>query len=327
MAINVLRFDMRAPAFSRAGTPQLYEAALEMAAWAEEQGFDLVTVSEHHGTDDGFLSAPLPLVGCMVGRTRRIPISVVALLLPLYEPVKLAEDLAVLDIASGGRVSIVAGLGYRPEEYEMLGVDWETRGRRMDESLDLILRAWSGEPCEWEGRRIRLSPRPLTQPLPPIRVGGTGRPAARRAARLRLPFQPSVNDSAVFEFYQKECSRQGVESPVLIPPGAGEMIWVSEDPDRTWAEIGDHLLHDASVYASWQPAGQRSAVHSDATTVQALRAEGKYRVLTPDECVERARAQGPLANFVLFPLCGGTPPGLAWQSLELFAGRVLPRLS
>lgn len=326
MAINVLRFDMRAPGFARARLPRLYGAALEMAAWADENGFDLVTVSEHHGTDDGFLSAPLPLVGCMVGHTHRIPISVVALLLPLYDPVKLAEDLALLDIASGGRVSIVAGLGYRPEEYEMLGVDWASRGRRMDESLDLILRAWPGEPFTWRGRRIRLSPVPLSQPLPPIRIGGTGRPGARRAARLDLPYQPSVNLPEVFDYYRQECARQGVE-PVLLPPGSGETIWVSEDPERTWAEIGAHLLHDATVYASWQPKGHRSAVHSDAKTVDALRAEGKYRVLTPDQCIERARAQGPLASNVLFPLCGGIPPELAWPSLELFADRVMPKLS
>jgi len=325
MAMNILRFDMRAPGFSPAASRELYAATLDMASWADEKGFDLITLSEHHGTDDGYLSAPLPLLGCMVGRTRRVQLSVVALLLPLYEPVKLAEDLALLDIASGGRVSIVAGLGYRPVEYEMLGVDWGSRGRRMDESLDLILRAWSGEPCEWQGRRIRLTPVPLTQPLPPIRIGGTGRLGARRAARLDLPYQPSVNKPEVFEYYREECARQGVE-PVLLPPGAGEMVWVSDDPERTWAEIGAHLLHDATVYASWQPESQRSAVHSDATTVEGLRAEGKHLVLTPEQCVERAGAQGPFAATVLFPLCGGIPPEVAWRGLELFANEVLPKL-
>jgi hypothetical protein len=104
------------------------------------------------------------------------------------------------------------------------------------------------------------------------------------------------------------------------------MVWVSDDPDRTWAEIGPHLLYDATVYASWQPEGQRSAVHSDAKTVAALRAEGKYLILTPDECVERARAQGAFAATVLFPLCGGIPPKLAWPGLELFANEVMPKL-
>ena len=99
MAITLLRFDMRAPAFSPASTAELYAAALEMGAWADERGFDSLTLSEHHGADDGFLPSPIAMLGCLVGRTRRIRLGVAALLLPLYDPVKLAEDLAVLDIA------------------------------------------------------------------------------------------------------------------------------------------------------------------------------------------------------------------------------------
>lgn len=208
----------------------------------------------------------------------------------------------------------------------MFGVDWHGRGRRMDHCLEVLLRAWSGEPFELDGRRVRLSPAPLTQPLPPVFVGGASRLGARRAARFGLPFQPSVNDPEVHRAYRDECARLGVPRPLLLPPGSGEMIWVSRDPDRTWAEIGRYLLHDAMTYASWQPPGQRSAVHSDATSVEALRAEGRYRILTPDECVARARERGPMSDQVLFPLCGGTPPELAWPGLELFAEQVLPRL-
>ena len=104
------------------------------------------------------------------------------------------------------------------------------------------------------------------------------------------------------------------------------MIWVSDDPDRTWAEIGPHLLHDAMTYASWQPPNHRSAVHSDARSLEELRAEGKYRVLTPEQCIARARERGPLAHFLHYPLCGGTPPDLAWPSLELYADKVMPHL-
>ena len=153
-----------------------------------------------------------------------------------------------------------------------------------------------------------------------------GRNAARRAARFRLPFQPAVNTPELIDFYHQECERVGFDNPVAIPPGPGTMITVSEDPDRTWAEIGRYLLHDATTYASWQPENHRSTVHSDANTVEALRAEGKHRVLTPDECVEYAKSQGALAAISLFPLCGGTPPDLAWPSLELYASKVLPRL-
>jgi len=327
MAIPLLRFDMRAPAATPERTSALYQTALEMAAWADTRGFAAVTLSEHHASADGFLPSPIAMAGCMVGRTRSIRVAISALLLPLYDPVKLAEDLVVLDHASGGRIAATVGLGYRPEEYAMFGRDWSARGALFDEALEVLLRAFSGEPFEWHGRRVQVTPRPFTQPHPTIFVGGMSRAGARRAARFGLPFQPALNDPEVLSAYTEECKRLGVESPLLLPPGSGETIIVSRDPERSWALLGPHLLHDARAYANWQPAGQRSAVHSSATSIEALRAEGVYRVLTPEQCIARARERGPLADFVLFPLCGGTPPELGWESLELFANEVLPRIS
>lgn len=326
MAISLLRFDLRAPRRFPTRHPELYEAALELAAFADEKGFDGISLSEHHGVDDGFLPSPLILASALASRTRRLRLTIAALLAPLYDPVKLAEDLAILDVASGGRLAVTAGMGYRPDEYAMFGKDWKGRGPLFDECLDVLLRAWTGEPFEWQGRRVHLTPPPFTRPHPPILVGGTSRAAARRAARLGLPFQPATNDPAVIGLFVEESRRRGVESPLVLPPGSGETIFVSRDPERSWARIGEHLLHDARSYASWQRAGQSSAVHSRATSVDELRAEGLYRVLTPDECVARARERGPFCDFVHFPLCGGLPPELGWESLELYASEVMPRL-
>lgn len=326
MAFTILRLDMRAPDFSPAGTSALYEAALDMAAYVDEAGFDTVTLSEHHGEQDGYLCAPIPLAGLILGRTRRVRVGVVALLVPLYEPIKLAEDMALLDIASSGRFAITAGIGYRESEYEMMGRDWKTRGQQMDACLETILTLWPGEPCHIDGRAAQLTPRPLTQPKPPIFVGGVGRNAARRAARLGLPFQPAVNTPEVLALYTSECAKRGVETPLVLPPGPGEMIWVSEDPDRTWQEIGRYLLHEAMTYASWQPENQKTAVRSYAGSVEELRAEGKYLVLTPEQCLERAKTHGAFATFIHYPLCGGTPPELGWKSLRLFVEEVLPAI-
>jgi len=325
MTLSILRLDMRAPSFSKASPSDLYAAALDMSAWAEEQGFAMVVLSEHHAVEDGYLPSPIALAGCIAGRTRSIGIGIMALLLPLYDPVRLAEDLVVLDLASGGRIGVTAGLGYRPEEYDMFGADWKGRGRVMDEYLDVLLRAWRGEAFEWRGRRVEVTPRSATRPHPFLSVGGTGRNAARRAARFGLPFQPAVQSEEVFDVYRSECERLGHE-PVLLPPGSGESIWVSEDPDRTWSEIGDYLLHNAMSYASWQVSAGSSVVHSEATTVEELRADGKCRILPPDECVEYVQAR-PEEAVVHHPLCGGTPPELGWQSLELYASQVLPRLA
>jgi alkanesulfonate monooxygenase SsuD/methylene tetrahydromethanopterin reductase-like flavin-dependent oxidoreductase (luciferase family) len=325
MTLSILRLDMRAPDAAKAAHPELYAAALDMCVWAEEQGFALVSLPEHHGVDDGYLPSPLTMAGVIAGRTRNIRIGIMALLLPLYDPVRLAEDLAVLDLASAGRIGITAGLGYRVEEYEMLGIDWQNRGRVMDEKLDVLLQALRGEEFDWNGRRGRIAPLPGSRPLPFITVGGTGRNAARRAARVDLPFQPSVMNEAVFDFYRSECERLG-QTPIVMPPGSGEMIWVSEDPDRSWVEIGQYLLYQAVTYASWQGTNSGgSVVNSDATTVESLRAEGKYKILTPEECIEYAKGN-PDGTVVHFPLCGGTPPNLGWQSLELYASKVLPHL-
>jgi hypothetical protein len=112
---------------------------------------------------------------------------------------------------------------------------------------------------------------------------------------------------------------------VYLPVGSGVTTWISEDPDRTWEEIGPYMLHHAVDYASWQTPGERSAVNSAATNVDELRAEGLYRVITPEECVADVEAN-PHHAIVMLPLCGGTPPELAWRSLNLYAEEVLPRL-
>jgi alkanesulfonate monooxygenase SsuD/methylene tetrahydromethanopterin reductase-like flavin-dependent oxidoreductase (luciferase family) len=325
MTLSILRLDMRAPDIAKATHPELYSAALDMCVWAEEQGFAMVSLPEHHGVDDGYLPSPLMLAGVIAGRTRRIRISIMALLLPFYDPVRLAEDLAVLDLASAGRVGITAGLGYRVEEYEMLGIDWKNRGRVMDEKLDVLLQALRGEEFDWNGHRGRMSPLPVSRPLRLITVGGTGRNAARRAARVDLPFQPSVMNEEVFDFYRAECERLG-QTPVVMPPGSGEMVWVSEDPDRSWAEIGEYLLYQAVTYASWQGTNSGgSVVNSEATTIESLRAEGKYKILTPEQCIKYAQGN-PDGAVVHFPLCGGTPAELGWESLELYASKVLPHI-
>jgi alkanesulfonate monooxygenase SsuD/methylene tetrahydromethanopterin reductase-like flavin-dependent oxidoreductase (luciferase family) len=326
MAISVIRFDQRAPDFSPAPARDLYAAALDMAAFADQHGFQIASLSEHHGVDDGYLPSPLVMAGALIGRTRSLTVSFSALLVPLYDPVKLAEDLAVLDLASGGRILVVAGIGYRPEEYEALGRDWSKRGKLLDESLDVLLRAWTGEPFEHRGRRVRVTPVPFTKPHPKLFVGGSTPAAARRAARFGLPFAPPIHDLELAALYTAECERLGVRGGFVLSPGEPATTFVAKDPDRAWQMLGRYMLHDAVSYAGWQRPEQRSYQHSRATSVEALRAEGKYRVLTPDECVALAKQQGPFCTFVHAPLCGGAPPELGFESLSLYASEVLPRL-
>ena len=319
-----MRFDMRAPAHG-APPAALYGAALDMCEWGERNGCVAVQVSEHHASPDGYLPAPLALAAAIAGRTRRIPIQVAALLLPLHDPIGIAEQMAVIDLASGGRVSYIVAVGYRPEEYAVFGRDFTARGRRMDGCLEALRRAFTGEPFEFEGRRIQVLPRPATPGGPLLLLGGGSAAAVRRAARFGLGMVTQGGDASLGDLYRAECERNGTKPGLFIdpPPGTVTSAFVAEDPDAAWDRIGPYLLHDATMYAAWL--GDRAAASgSRASTVHALRAEqGAYRIFTPDEAIAYVRSRGPLLTQ---PLCGGLPPELAWPHLELVATRVMPAL-
>jgi len=320
MTMLGLRYDLRAPAFAGVTHAEMYAACLEQCAWADARGFDVVALSEHHGVDDGYMSAPVTLAAAIAGRTARMKINIAAVLVPLHDPVRLAEQLATVQLASGGRLSLVAGLGYRPEEFAMAGVDRRQRGRLLDEYVDVLRKAWTGEPFEWRGRTVRVPPAPQSPPV--VLIGGSTEKAARRAARLRAGFFPAVGDPALAAVYEEECAQHGFTGFVAMPGGPG-FVHVSDDPERDWARIAPHALYDAQTYDAWQTPGQRSQVHTAAKTIDELRASGVYRVVTPDECVALAREHG---RVLLHPLMGGLPPALGWASLELFEQKVLGRL-
>jgi len=320
--VFLLHFDMRAPGF---GAPigELYAAALEMAVWGEKHGCMSIAVSEHHASDDGYLPSPLILTAAMAARTTTVPIQVAALIVPLHDPVDLAEQMAVLDVISGGRVSYVCAAGYRPAEFESLGRDIRARGRDLESALLLFRKAWSGEPFEHAGRTVCVTPKPLTPGGPMLFLGGNTKAAVRRAARLGLGMITQGGDPSLEQVYLDTCRDEGLQPGMFMnpPPGFPTTCFVAEDPERAWQEIGPHLLHDARTYAAWLEDASAVA-KSTATTVEDLRAEnGAYRILTPEEAVNSIRTHGA---FVTKPLCGGIPPELAWPSLELLVGKVLP---
>ncbi|MFC9792606.1 LLM class flavin-dependent oxidoreductase [Streptomyces sp. NPDC057695] len=322
MPFTVVRFNLVDPRATPESLSARYRAAVEMAAYADAHGVDTVQTEEHHGVANNWLPSPFAFAGAVFGATRRIAVTVSAIIGPLHDPLRLAEDIAVLDLLSGGRLVTVAGIGYRPEEYEERGVDWGRRGKLQDLLLETLLTAWSGEPFTYGGRTVRVTPRPFTQPHPLLLVGGSSRAAARRAARLGLPFFPSAHLPDLEAYYRERCAEYGTEGWTMMPAEVTPLLHLSEDPDRTWALHGEHFLHEARTYASWQSKDIRSAVRSAATTVAELRAEGVYRVVTPQECL----ALDP-ESLVLHPLCGGMPPEEGWRSVRLFCDEVVPRLT
>src|SRR6266542_4711348 len=234
MAMLGLRYDLRAPSWGSANHAELYASCLDQAAWGDEHGLDFVILSEHHGAEDGYVPAPVTMAAAIAGRTRRIGINIAAILVPLHDPVRLAEELAVLDLASGGRVSFVAGVGYRYEEFEMAGVDCKQRGKLLEEYMEVMLKAWTGEPFEWRGRTVQVTPKPKTQPHPLIFMGGSSEAAARRAARLKLPFFPALGDERLVEWYRDEAAKVGFDQPFCLLPHGPGFVHVTEDPDKAW---------------------------------------------------------------------------------------------
>ncbi|MFK0154581.1 LLM class flavin-dependent oxidoreductase [Streptomyces sp. NPDC090499] len=321
MPVSVVRFNLVDPGAAPAALGARYRAALDMAAYADEHGVTTVQTEEHHGVDNNWLPSPFAFAGAVFGATRTIAVTVSAVIGPLHDPLRLAEDIAVLDLLSGGRLVTVAGIGYRPEEYALFDVDWKRRGRLQDELLETLLKAWTGEEFEYRGRTVRVTPRPLTDPHPLLLVGGSSRAAARRAARLGLPFFPSAHLPELEAYYKEQLTEHGTEGWTMMPTAETPLLHIAEDPDRAWAQYGEHFLHEARTYASWQSGDIHSAVRSAATTVGELREEGVYRILTPEECVSAG-----LDNLVLHPLAGGMPVEEGWRSLRLFGERVLPAL-
>ncbi len=235
--------------------------------------------------------------------------------------------MAVLDLTSKGRVSYVCGVGYRPEEYAMFGRDMRERGRRMETCLQALQRAWSGEPFEFEGRPVRVTPRPLTDGGPTMLMGGGSRVAVRRAARFGMGVLTQGGEASLESVYQAECEKLGITPGAFIHPPTDTVTcaFVAEDPNVAWQEIGPYVMHDARMYASWMGHRPGGANLTTAGTVAELRAQGyPYKIFTPEEAVRHIRTTG---IFLAQPLCGGLPPEIAWKSLELLRSRVLPAVS
>jgi alkanesulfonate monooxygenase SsuD/methylene tetrahydromethanopterin reductase-like flavin-dependent oxidoreductase (luciferase family) len=316
--VFTMRFDMRAPAD---GVPSadLYSTALDMCGWAEKAGCLAVVLCEHHGSEDGYLPTPLILASAISARTSTLLINLVVLL-PLYEPVRLAEEMVVLDIISHGRASYVFGLGYRPEEYEQFGLNLRDRGRLADEKLALLRTLLTdGTTLTADGRRITVTPRPRIRGGPTLMWGGGSLPAARRAGRYGLAFLAQTNVPGMQEAYEGACQEHGHEpGPTLLPPrDTASACFVADDVDQAWEELGPYLLHDARTYAQWNPGNQTSAHISPADTVEQLRAtSNSHKIFGIEEAVDFVRA-GNMLNLV--PLCGGIPPATAWPHLHRLA--------
>lgn len=321
--MSAIRLNMTNVADPAADHAERYRAALDMAAYADEHGVTAVSCEEHHLAANGWLPSPLMLASAVAGRTSRVRISVNALLVPLYDPIRLAEDIAVLDLVSAGRFSFVAGMGYRPEEYAAVGKDWTRRGRLMDECLETLLKAWRDEPFEHNGRLVNVTPKPRTRPHPFFFVGGMTEAAARRAARFGVPFSPPMAMPEVETLYRRELEKRGRQGFAYHPENGSTTTLLAADPDDAWQVCGRYIMNEATEYSAWRRDGVPRPNEAGATSVEQLRAMNKVEILTPGQLLDQI-SRGR-REVVVNPLVGGLPVEVGWQSLRLLAEQVLPQ--
>lgn len=205
--------------FGPADAAALYDSLLEHAAAAEACGVGLVWVSERPLAPGARLPAALPLCAALAARTTRIRIGAGPLALPLYHPLRVAEDIATLDGLSGGRIELALGLGAEGEAFAEFGVERRSRGGRLEEGIALLRAAWSGEPISFSGRHhgvseIAIAPRPVQRPGPPLWLGAAADAAIRRAARLGAGLL--AQDAAAIGTYLDARRSLAVEEPARI---------------------------------------------------------------------------------------------------------------
>lgn len=326
MALFGIRFDFRNPKVANTTMAERYAAALDMIEWADGHGFLLAILSEHHGSDDGYLPSPLPMAAAMAARSRNIRIQIAAMVAALHDPLRLAEDLAVVDLISGGRLDLVITNGYVASEFAMFDRSLSERVKRTTELVGVLRDAWTGEPFEYGGRAVRVTPAPHQEGGPKIAMGGSTEPAARRAARLGDGFMPSTPE--LWEFYRDEHAKLGHPDPGPYLGGDTSFFHLATDADAGWEAIAPYAMHEVNAYGEWMAEAGTSDTggYKPVADADALRETGQYRVITPDEMVADLKEQGPFGFALFHPMMGGIPPALAWASLRLFETDVLPRL-
>lgn len=317
-----MRFDFRNPAFAGTSMADRYAAALDMAEWADNLGIAAsIAVSEHHGSEDGYIPSPALMLAAMAARTRNVRFSVAALIAPFHDPLRIAEDFCVLDNLSRGRVDLIVAGGYAPSEFAMFDVPIKERPKRVTEAVNTLKAAFAGEPFEYRGRTVHITPAPVRPGGPAVIMGGASEGAARRAARIADGFVPS--EPQFWEFYRDEMQKLGKPDPGPGMVGNAEVTALASDVEAGWQAMSPFFLHETNAYGAWKAAAGEDTPYDVFPDTDTLRKANRYHVVTSEQMVSQLKAAPyPVAQF--HPLCGGMPVDIAWDSLKLFEKEVLP---
>lgn len=332
----------RNPPFNRSSWVDIYQNELDHAVAAEALGYDHVWLTEHHFVEDGYSPSLLPIAGAIAARTSTIRIGSYVLLLPLHNPIRVAEDVATVDVISKGRFDLGMGLGYRPGEFTGMGISSSERAARFAEGLPVIQSLLAGDKVSLDGRfnrytDARIFPPPVQQPLP-IWVGARGDKALDRAARLGCHLA-SVGAVEHRLKYIEALKRHG-RNPDDFNIGHLLMCYVAETKDRAWEDSAKPLNHVMAQYQAWaEESGDVTGDGIAETKVpspEQLKASqhcesfGRSAIIgDPESVLEEltaAHQESPGTHLTLMMSLPGADPLRTRNSMELFAREVMPEL-
>lgn len=319
----------------------LYAEALDLAALAEDVGLDSVWVSEHHFLDDAYLPSLMPMCAAIAARTDRVEIGTALLLAPLYEPLRLAEDAAVVDLISRGRLLLGLGLGWRAEEFEALGVPPSERVVRLEEAVVVLRQAWAGELVTGGAHRpyprVPITPAPARPGGPPLWIGALTEPAIRRAGRIADGFMATeVTATSLAEqvaWAREERARAGGDPDTLAIGVHLPTFPFLGDADEAWERVRPHHYYVAWKYEDMDGARSRTGPPPAAPPPRpdeeaALRED--IVMGTPQEVADRIRALdeavGGGLHYIARLYWPGMDPELQRDTLRLFGEAVAPLL-
>jgi alkanesulfonate monooxygenase SsuD/methylene tetrahydromethanopterin reductase-like flavin-dependent oxidoreductase (luciferase family) len=333
-----LLWPFRNPDWSRVPWDEFYRTHLDLIVESEQMGFDEAWLTEHHFIDDGYSPSLLPIAAAIAARTHRMRIGTFLLLLPLHNPVQVAEDTATVDLISGGRFDLGVGLGYRPGEFDDQGIPARERAGRMQENLAIVRRLLSGEVVSFDGkyntlRNIRIAPPALQQPHPPIRVGGTAPKSVQRAATMGLHFLSGGPGSATV---YDDALRINGHDPNDFQIAATVPLYVAPTREEAWLLAAKPLRHMVASYMQWttEASGTTAGPTPAPPSVEEIieRQELDFfgepvLVGTPEDVITgiaKYRSRSRLTDLVCGMALPGMPPRQIRAGMDLFAREVMP---
>ncbi len=310
-----------------------FQEIVEYVRAARDMGFELVYQGQHYLTHPYQQLQAMPLLARLSAEAEGMEM-VATLLVPVHHPVDLAERVATMDVITGGKFVLSAALGYRDEEYQAFGVDRRRRVSRFMECLEVMTRLWTEDEVTHRGAHFRLEGarsmlKPLRKPHPPVWVAANSEPAIRRAAAHGYTWY--INPHATYATIKEQIgayNEAAAQAGRTAPPGLpiGREVYLHEERDEALRQAAPYLGGKYQAYASWGQDRALPGADSFHRSFDEL-ARDRFLVGTPEECaadLERYRSLGVDTALVRMIWPGmGLEAGL--RSMELFAGRVMPR--